>query len=220
MENWLNSKYCHNITSIKLTSRDDTSEWYGILVSHDEMRGVFIPPWGSISPGFIAGCYWSKKLLGKTTHGQRRTMETHVHNLLLADALFSKDCEDEYRDIVNASSANGYASLHNIMWLYHQCITEKKAETKILTQGVSMRFGHHFRAIQEYLFCEATRGRTYIKYEALQLMLDTLYPKFHLDFNIHSEKESGQGHKFEDTIPFKLQMYQLGTTLSLWAKEM
>jgi hypothetical protein len=43
MEGRLNSKYFHKIASIKLTSREDTPEWYGIIVSHGEMCGVFIP---------------------------------------------------------------------------------------------------------------------------------------------------------------------------------
>jgi hypothetical protein len=71
-----------------------------------------------------------------------------VHKLLLTDALFSKDYKKEYLNIVKASSGNEYVALHNILRLHHPCITEKKAETKIPTQGVSMRFGHHVCAIQ------------------------------------------------------------------------
>jgi hypothetical protein len=179
MEDCLNSKDFHHIASIKLTSRDETPGWYSILVAHGEMCGVFIPPWDSIAPDLIMGCYWSTKLLGETIHGRRRTMESHVNKLLLTDGLFSKDCDDEYQDIVKASDGNGYAALHNILRLHHPRLTEKKVETKILTQSVVMRFGHHIRAIQEHLFREETRGCTYSKYEALQLVMDTLHPSYH-----------------------------------------
>jgi hypothetical protein len=90
MEDRLNSKDFHKIASIKLSSREETPEWYRILMAHAEMCGVFIPPSDS-----IMGQYWSKKLLGETIHGKRRTMESHVHKLILTDGMFSKDCDDE-----------------------------------------------------------------------------------------------------------------------------
>jgi hypothetical protein len=131
MEDRLNSKDFHKTSSIKLISRDETPEWYGILFAHGEMCGVFIPPWDSIDPDLITGLYWSNTLLGETIHGRRRTIESHVHTLLLLGGLFSKDCEEEYRDIVKASGGNGYAELHKIMHNHHPLLTEKKAETKI-----------------------------------------------------------------------------------------
>jgi hypothetical protein len=76
------------------------------------------------------------------------------------------------------------------------------------------------RAIQEHFFHEDIRVRVYSKYEALQLVLDTLHPTFHLDLKFRSEKEFGQGHDYEDTIPVKLQISRLGTTLSSWAFDM
>jgi hypothetical protein len=53
-------------------------------------------------------------------------MESHVHKLLLADGLFSKDCDEKYCDIVKASSGNGYASLRNILRSRHPRLTDKK----------------------------------------------------------------------------------------------
>jgi hypothetical protein len=74
----------------------------------------------------IMGRYWSKTLLGETINGRRRTMESHIHKLLLTDDLFSKDCDNEYRDIIKASGGNGYAALHNIIRLHLPQLTEKK----------------------------------------------------------------------------------------------
>jgi hypothetical protein len=220
MEDRLNSKDFHRIASIKLASRDETPDWYGILVAHGEMCGVFVPPWDSITPGSIMGRYWSKKLLGETIHGRRRTMESHVHKLLLTNGLFSKDCDEEYRDIVKASSGNGYATLYNILRSHHPRLTDKKVETKIPAQSIGTRFGHHVRAVQDHLFREETRGRIYSKYEALQLVIDTLHPAYHLDLKFRAEKEFDQTQDLEDSIPFKLQMSQLGTTLTSWSIEM
>jgi hypothetical protein len=69
----------------------------------------------------------------------------------------------EYRDIVKASGENGYAALHNILLRHHPRLTEKKVESKIPSQGITTRFGHHMRAIQERLFREDTHGRMYSK---------------------------------------------------------
>jgi hypothetical protein len=189
-------------------------------MAHAEMCGVFIPPWDSIMPDSIMGQYWSKKFLGETINGRRRTMESHVHKLLLTDGLFSKDCDEKYRDIVKASRGNGYAALHNIMRLHHPRLTEKKVETRILAQSISTHFGHHVRAIQDHLYREETCGRAYTKYETLQLVLDTLHPTYHLDLKFRAEKEFGQAHDLDYCIPFKLQMSQLGTTLTTWSTEM
>jgi hypothetical protein len=156
MEDRLNSKDFHKIASIKLASREETPEWYGILVAHGEMCGSFIPPWDSIMPDSIMGLYWSKKLPGETIYGRHRTMESHVHKLLLTDGLFAKDCDEEYRDIVKASGGKGYAALHNMLRLHHPRLTDRRVETKIPTQAISVRFGHHVRAIQDHLFREET----------------------------------------------------------------
>jgi hypothetical protein len=220
MEDRLNSKDFHQIASIKLASRDETTEWYGILMAHGEMCGMFVPPWDSIMPGSIIGRYWSKNLLGETIRGIRRTMESHIHKLLLTDWLFSKDCYEEYRDIVKSSSGNGYASLHNILRSHHPRLIDKKAETNIPAQSIGTRFGHHVRSVQDHLFREETRRRIYYKYEALHLVIDTLHPSYHLDLKFRAEKEFYQTHDLEDSIPFKLQMSQLGNTLTSCSSEM
>jgi hypothetical protein len=70
MEDLLNSKDFHQIASIKLASLDETPEWYGILVAHGDMCGMFVPSCDSTIPGSIMGWYWSKKVLGETIHGR------------------------------------------------------------------------------------------------------------------------------------------------------
>jgi hypothetical protein len=121
-------------------SRDETPEWYGVLVAHAYMCGVCVPPWDIIMPGSIMGRYWSNKLLGETIHGRRRTIES-----------FSKDCDEEYHDIVKASGGNGYAALHNILRSHHPRLTDKKVETNIPDQSIGTCFGHHIQAVQDHL---------------------------------------------------------------------
>jgi hypothetical protein len=70
------------------------------------------------------------------------------------------------------------------------------------------------------LLREEARGCIYYKYESLKLVLDTLHPSYHMDLKFRAEKEIAQTHDLEDSIPFKLQMSQLGTTLTLWSSEM
>jgi hypothetical protein len=121
------------------------------------MCGVFISLWDSIAPDLIMGLYWSKKLLGETIHGPRRTIESQVHKLLLLDGLFSEDCEEYYLDIGKASGGNGHAALHNIMRKQHPCLTEKKVETKIPLQVITTRFG---------TTCELSRNIFFMKISA------------------------------------------------------
>jgi hypothetical protein len=139
-------------------------------------------------PCSILGRYWSKKFLGETIHGRQRTMESHIHKLLLTDGMLSKDSDEEYRDIVKASSGNGYAALYNILRSHHPRLTDKKVETKIPAQSIGTRFGHPVRDVQDHLFREETRGRIYSKYKAPQLVLNTLHPSYNLDINFRAEK--------------------------------
>jgi hypothetical protein len=47
-----------------------------------------------------------------------------------------------------------------------------------------------------------------------------LHSSYHLDLKFRGEKEFDQTYDLEDSIPFKLQMSQLGTTLTSWSSEM
>jgi hypothetical protein len=83
MEYRLNSKDFRRIVSIKLASREEIPEWYNTLVDQREMCGELIPSWDIIMPDVIMGRYWSKRLLGETIHGRRRTMESNIHRRLV-----------------------------------------------------------------------------------------------------------------------------------------
>jgi hypothetical protein len=97
--------------------------------------------------------------------------------------------------------------------LRHPRLTERKVETKIPSQGISTHGRSHIREIKEHITREETRGRHFTKYEALQLSLDTLHLSFYVSLSQVPDREGID-------IPFKLQMSQLGTSLSLWATKM
>jgi hypothetical protein len=61
------------------------------------------------------GKLWKKRLIGETIHARRKTMSNHLHKILMTEDIFSKDCQDEYREIVRAARGDGYAALHTIM---------------------------------------------------------------------------------------------------------
>jgi hypothetical protein len=91
MEERMNPKDFQKISSVKITSRDDTLEWYDVFVAHGETNGIFVPPSFSIVSESILGTLWTKKLLGKAIHPRRKTMSNHVHKILTTEGLFSKD---------------------------------------------------------------------------------------------------------------------------------
>jgi hypothetical protein len=189
MEERMNPKEFQRTSSVKLTSRGDTLEWYDIMVAHGEMNGMFIPPSFSITPELIMGNLWTKRLIGETIHARRKTMSNHLHKILMTEDMFSKDCQDEYREIVRAARGDGYAALHNIMRLHHPRLTERRVETKYPSQYVTACFTQHAKDVQVYIDREAIRGRLYSWYDSLQLVLDKLHPSYHMKLKQQCERE-------------------------------
>jgi hypothetical protein len=161
MEERINANDSHKGTSIKLTSRGETLDWYDNLALHGAIYGVFVPPSNSVAQHSIMGTFWSKKLMGVAIHGRRSTMESHIYKLLLSDGLFATECREEYLDIVKVAGGNGYAALHNILRLHHPRLTDQIVEVKYPSQTVSMRFGEHVKLVQQYIDRESMRGRYY-----------------------------------------------------------
>jgi hypothetical protein len=64
------------------------------------------------------------------------------------------------------------------------------------------------------------RGRTYTKYEGLQLVLRTLHVNCRVALTNHVAEEFGVAHDRVHTILFTVHVSQLGTSLSAWADEL
>jgi hypothetical protein len=220
MEERMNPKEFQRTSSVKLTSRGGTLEWYDIMVAHGEMNGMFIPPHFSITPELIMVNLWTKRPTGETIHARRKTMSNHLHKILMTEDMFSKDCQDEYREIVREDRGDGYAALHNIMRLHHPRLTERRVDTKYPSQSITARFTQHVTDVQEHIDREAVRGRLYSRYDSLQLVLDTLHPSYHMKLKQRCEQDFRHDHDMEEDLPFTLQMPQLGTSLTMWADEL
>jgi hypothetical protein len=188
--------------------------------AHGEMNGMFIPPSFSITQELITGKLWTKRLIGETIHARRKTMSNHLHKFLMTEDMFSKDCQDEYREIVRASRGDGYVALHKIMRMYRPRLTERRVETKYPSHSVTARFTQHAKDVQEYIDREAVRGRLYSRYDSLQLVIATLHLSYHMKLKQLCERELRHDHSMEEDLSFKLQMPQLGTSLTTWADEL
>jgi hypothetical protein len=214
------SKDFHKITSIKLTSRGEALYWYDNLPLRGAMYGIFVPTSHNIALQSIMGTFWSKKLMGDTIHGRRSTIKSHLYKLLMSDGVFTTDCREEYLGIVKATCGDGYAALHNILRLHRPRLTNQIIEIKYPPQNITMRFGEHVKFVEQYMDHESMRGRHYTRYEALQVVLCSLHINFRVALTERSIEEFGGAHDRLHTIPFAVQMSQLGTSLSGWTKEL
>jgi hypothetical protein len=133
----------------------------------------------SLTKGKPMGYLWDKRLVGATVHATRTLMSRHVHKALTQPLIFPKgDFGDQYMDIVAISGGCGYAALHNMMRLVHPSLLDKVVDTAISYQGNAITLASHARNMTQYLSREQLRGRSYSKYEAIMMTLETSQGRF------------------------------------------
>jgi hypothetical protein len=161
------------------------------------------------------GNLWQKKYIGLTVHGQRPTMSNYIYKLLMIDGVLPR-ANDKLRDIVMASDGDGYEALYNILRFIQPNLTDTKVETKIPCQGISDTFAHHVKNIRNTIENEVIRGRVYSRCECLELVFETLHPKYEAALRHKTEMAFDVTHDQVNNIPFELQMSNLGKTLGGW----
>jgi hypothetical protein len=110
--------------------------------------------------------------------------------------------------------------LHNIMRSIHPNLIEKAVETITPYQGNMVTLAAHVRNMSNHLENEALRKRYYTKYEGLMMVVDSLYGRCRERLKQKVELSFTTKHDRIDRVPFKLEMTDLGTTLTEWAEEM
>jgi hypothetical protein len=221
MEAQLNAKEFHRLDTVKCAGRTHVMEWYDGVGVHGSMWGVFIPPGFSLVKDRPMGTLWDKRLVGATVHTRRTLISRHIHKALIHPFMFPKDdFGDQCRDIVSTSEGCGYASLHNIMRLVHAALCDKVVDTTIPYQGNVVSFSAHVRNMTQYLAREKLRRRLYTKYETLMMTLETLQAHFRAPIKHNAGLLFESVHDHTDNIPFKLDMSNLATTLTSWARDM
>jgi hypothetical protein len=147
-------------------------------------------------------------------------MEGHIYKLLFSDGIFASECHKEYLAIVKAARGDSYAALHDILHPHHPRLTELIVEVKYLSQTVIVHFGEHVKLVQQYIDRESMCSHHYTRYEALQMVLHSLHVNFHVTLTKRIAEELGVDHDRVQAIPFTVHMYQIGASLSGWAKEL
>jgi hypothetical protein len=147
-------------------------------------------------------------------------MSHHVHKAPTHPLMSPKDeCGDQCRDIVATSGGYWYVVLHNMMRLVHPSLSDKVVDTVIHYQGNTVNFDSHVCNMMQYLSREELRGRTYTKYEAIMMTLETLQGRFQSQMKHMAGLEFEVRHDKLDNIPFKLDMSNIAIALTSWAKE-
>jgi hypothetical protein len=221
MEARLVAKEFHRIDTVKCAGKSQVMEWYDSIGVHGSMWGVFVPPGFSLAKGKPMGTLWDKRLVGATVHATRTLMSRHIHKALTHPSMFIKDdFGDQCRDIVSTSGGCGYIALHNIMRLVHPALCDKIVDTAIPYQGNTVSFAAHVRNMAQFIAREKLRGRRYNRYETTMMTLETLQGRFRTQMKHNAGLEFEVGHDKVNNVPFKLEMSNLATTLTSWAKEL
>ena len=133
------------------------------------MYGFFVPPMQSFQKTKVMGSWW-KKL---SDHHAKLPQMTQLLYYLLRK---STENNKELQQIILLSGGDGYSALHNLMRSHHPILIERrvpKSMPKQFRTGSFYRFVIRFR---QFLIDEASVGRTYHDYEALDAIVGHLCP--------------------------------------------
>jgi hypothetical protein len=217
----LNAKEFRRLDKVKCDGRSHVIEWHDGVGVHGSMWGVYVPPGFSLTKDKPMGTIWDKCLIDATMHASRTLMSRYIRKALAHPLMFPKDdFGDQCHDILFTSEECGCALLHNIMRLVHWALCDKVVDTDTPYQGNIVSFAAHAWNIMQYLAHEKLCGRLYTKYEALMMILETVQARFSAQMNHKAGLLFKVGHNKVDDIPFKLDMINLATMLTSWAKDL
>jgi hypothetical protein len=221
MEAKINPKEFLKTDTIKCLGKYCLMPWYRDLCAHDSMWGLYVPPSFSLQVDYPMGYLWDKRHVGATVHATRGNMSRLLRKLLWNPSMFPRDSfGNTMRDTITNANGDGYAALHKIMRSVHPNLTEKAVEAITPYQCNSVSIAAHVRNMANFLEKEQLRGRLYTQYESLMMVMESLHGRFKESLKKKSELIFTAKHDHFDRIPFKLQMANLGTTLTEWLEEL
>jgi hypothetical protein len=207
--------------TIKCLGKYCPMPWYRDRCVHGSMWGVYIPPSFSLQVDYPTGSLWDKRHVGATIHATRGNMERLLSKLLSNPSMFPRDTfGNTMRDIITNANGDGYAALHNIMRAVHSNLIEKAMDAVTPYQGNSVSIAAHVRNMANFLEKGELRGRLYTQYESLVMVMESLHGSFKERLKNKSELAFTAKHDHFNRIPFKLEMDNLGTTLTEWSEEL
>jgi hypothetical protein len=81
-------------------------------------------------------------------------------------------------------------------------------------------FAAHVHNMSQYITRAKLRGWLYNRYETLMMTLETLQGRYRVQMKHNAGLEFETGHNKVNIVPFKLEMSNLTTTLTSWAKDL
>jgi hypothetical protein len=207
--------------TIKCLGKYCLMPWYRDLCVHGSMWGVYIPPSFSLQVNYPMRSLWEKRHVGATIHATRGNMARLLGKLLSNPSMFPRDTfGNTMRDTITNANGDGYAALHNIMRAFHPNLIEKAVDAVTPYQGNSVSIAAHVRNMANFLEKKELRGRLYTQYESLMMVMEYLHGRFKERLKNKSELAFTAKHDHFNMIPFKLEMTNLGTTLTEWSEEL
>jgi hypothetical protein len=148
-------------------------------------------------------------------------MGKFLAKILLNPHMFPNDpFGNVMKDTVSNGEGDEYAALHNIMRSVHPNLIEKAVETITPYQGNMVTLAAHVRNMSNHMEKEAMRKRYYKEYESLMMVVESLHGRCHEGLKQKVELSFTTKHDRVNKIPFKLEMANLGTTLTEWEDEL
>jgi hypothetical protein len=149
-----------------------------------------------------------KRLMGKLLSNPSMFPRDTFGNAI-CDTITNSNCDGD-----------GYAAFQNIMCGVHPNVIEKEADTITPYQCNSVSIVAHVRNMANLLEREQLCGRVYTQYESLMMLMESLYGRFKERIKNKYDLIFTARHDHFNEIPFKLEMANIGTTLTEWSEEL
>jgi hypothetical protein len=144
-----------------------------------------------------------------------------MRKLISNPSMFPRDTfGNTMRDTMTNVNGDGYSALKNVMRDVHPNLIEKAVDPITPYQGNSVSIAAHVQSMANFLEKEQLRGRLYTHYESLMIAMESLYGRFKEHLKNKYELIFRGNNDNSNKIPFKLEMANLGTTLTEWSDEL
>jgi hypothetical protein len=138
-----------------------------------------------------------------------------MSKLLSNPSMFPRDTfGNTMLDTITNVNVDGYAALQNIMRSVHPNLIKKVVGPIMPYQGNSVSIAAHVRNMANFLEKEQLRGRSYTQYESLMMVIESLHGRFKERLESKYELIFKANIDHSNRTPFKLEMSNLGTTLT------
>ena len=142
------------------SSRQDSFvHWYKLFCATCLQWGLWCPPYESVEPDNIHGCWWS--LLPASVRTQEAFMSALLYGVLSQDTVFPVGSR-EHSAVQGCTANAGYDAVYSLLRLHHPRLQAASLTVnEIPRQRRAELFSSYLRRLQDFLARERIAGRNY-----------------------------------------------------------